>query len=212
MKTLNYSTVTLNDIETLFNIEKNYNREKFKDWFLQKEPIPQNEKEILFKLITKHRDKINYYTELELISKVIAPILNMVDFEIKEKHIRDFYETPLKYIYKDVLFNGRCDFVVAKGYDAPIKPYFFIQEFKQSSSSYPEEQLLAEMIVATSINENNFIRGAYIIGSVWSFVILEKHPNSSYTYFISKKYDSMENEDLEQIYHNLQFVKQEISI
>ena len=127
----------------------------------------------LKKLINRHIGIINYYTELELVSKFIAPILNRIDFTIKEKHIRDWYEVPLKYETEMYSFNGRCDFVVAKGHDEPINPYFFIQKFKQASAAFPEDQLLAEMIVSLKINETNSIKGTYIIGSVWTFVILE---------------------------------------
>jgi hypothetical protein len=129
---------------------------------------------------------------------------------MKDKAIRDFYEVQLKFEYKDILFSGRCDFVVAKGYDLPINPYFFIQEFKQTSSSFPEYQLLAEMIVSTIINKSNIIKGAYIVGSLWSFVILKIDTNGKYNYFVSKKYDTMDIEDLKQIYKNLQIVKREI--
>lgn len=107
-------------------------------------------------------------------------------------------------------FSGRCGFVVAKGYDEPTNPYFFIQEFKQTSASFPEDQLLAEMIVALKINSNKIIKGAYIIGSSWNFVILKELENDKYRYYISKKYDAMDSDDLRQIYKNLQIVKREI--
>ena len=210
MKTLNYSTLTLNDLEEIFDIKREQNKKIFDKWFLQKYNISEEENLFLKKLVNRHFDKIINYTELELISKFIAPILNMVDFELKDKKIRDWYEVPLKYEYKNIVFNGRCDYVVARGYDNPINPYFFIQEFKQASSSFPEYQLIAEMIVSTLINKTKTIKGAYIVGSVWTFVILEKIKEDNYRYFISKKYDSIDIDDLTKIYKNLQIVKQEI--
>jgi len=210
MKTLNYSTVTLNELEEFFDIEKINDKKAFENWFLGEYQISNEEQSFLEALIKKHSNKIVNYTELELISKFIAPILNKIDFEFEDAHIRDFYETALKYELDDVIFNGRCDYVVAKGYSSPIEPYFFIQEFKQSSASFPEDQLLAEMIIATYINDSNSIKGAYIMGSVWSFVILKKVADREYKYFISKKYDSMDIDDLRQIYKNLQIVKREI--
>ena len=210
MKTLNYSTITLNQLEEIFDIEKNYDRKIFDKWFFAEDKISEEDKIFLDFLLKKHINKIVNYTELELISKFIAPILNRIDFELEDADIRDFYETPLKYRIEDITFNGRCDYVVAKGYSSPIEPYFFIQEFKQASASFPEEQLLAEMIVATYINNTTTIKGAYIMGYVWTFVFLEKIEDKKYKYHISKKYDATDSDDLYQIYKNLQVVKREI--
>ena len=210
MKTFNYSSITLNKLEEIFNIEKNYSKKEFSHWFKKTYKLSKEDNFFMERLISRHIGIINYYTELELVSKFVAPILNRIDFTIKEKHIRDWYEVPLKYETETYSFNGRCDFVVAKGYDEPINPYFFIQEFKQASAAFPEDQLLAEMIVALKINDTNSIKGTYIIGSVWTFVILEQLSKDQYRYFISKKYDAIEFEDLQQIYQNLQYVKQEL--
>ena len=109
------------------------------------------------------------------------------------------------------IFNGKCDFVVAKGYDKPINPYFFIQEFKQTTSSFPEYQLLSEMIVAILLNNSDQIKGAFIIGSIWVFMILNQLDNNKYQYCLSKKYDAIELDDLKQIYQNLQQIKTELS-
>ncbi len=210
MKTLTYSTITLNQLEELFDIDKVYTKEKFNDWFDAKYKTLQDDTQFLESLLNRHIGIINYYSELELISKFIAPILNRVDFTLKEKNIRDWYETSLKYESKEYTFSGRCDFVVAKGYDEPTDPYFFIQEFKQTSASFPEDQLLAELIVALKLNNSTIIKGAYIIGSLWNFVILEKIVDKKYRYYVSKKYDAMDSDDLQQIYKNLQIVKREI--
>ncbi len=210
MKTYNYSTITLNKLEEIFDIEKKYDRAVFDNWFGEKNLLTKEDVLYLQMLRVKNIQHIDNYTELELISKFVAPILNRVDFEIKEKHIRDWYEIPLKYESEKYTFNGRCDFVVAKGYDHPISPYFFIQEFKQTSSTFPEYQLLAEMIVAIEINRSVSIKGAYIIGSIWVFVIVEKHQKDQYYYTLSKKYDAMEIDDLKNIYHFLQNVKKEL--
>jgi len=209
MKTINYSSATFNDLEKVFDIERKKGKEFFSEWFFEKYAICEDEMIFLKKLIDKHSDKINNYTELELISKFIAPILNMIDFELKGKAIRDFYEASLKVENHQVSFNGRCDFVVASGYDLPVKPYFFIQEFKQASGNLPENQLLAEMLSAIILNGSDTIKGAYIMGTIWNFTILEKK-NDRYIYYTSKSLDSLDIDDLKQIYTNLQIVKREI--
>lgn len=210
MKTFHYSSITLNELEEIFDIEKVQDRTIFNEWFNQKYEFLSTENMFLEKLISKNAIHINDYTELELISKFIAPILNQVDFEIKEKQIRDWYEASLKYETEHFSFNGRCDFVVAKGYDKPINPYFFIQEFKQSSASFPEYQLLAELIVATLINDSRQIKGAFVIGSMWVFMVLKKLDGNKYQYSLSKKYDAIELAELKDIYNFLQNIKKQL--
>jgi hypothetical protein len=66
---------------------------------------------------------------------------------------------------------------------------------------------LAELLVATEKNKTNIMRGCYIIGRSWFFVILEKIIENQFEYVVSKSFDSLDLEDLKQIYVVLQAVK-----
>jgi len=210
MITFNYSSVTIDDLKKTFIIEKKYKKEFFNDWFLKDYKFTNDDNNMLQNLIDEHIDILNYYTELELISKVIAPILNKVKFRIREKNIRDWYEATLNYQDENISIGGRCDFVVAKGDSILTNPYFFIQEFKRDSGGFPQDQLLAEMITAIKLNNNDIIKGAYVMGQSWIFTILQKVKKNSYRYHISKRYDSMDIDDLKEIYKILQNLKQEL--
>jgi hypothetical protein len=74
----------------------------------------------------------------------------------------------------------------------------------------PEPQLLAELISAIELNSWKSIKGAYIVGAIWNFVILEKIGKNRYQYFISKNFDSSDINGLQSIYKNLLFIKKEI--
>ena len=63
---------------------------------------------------------------------------------------------------------------------------------------------------AIELNDWKFIKGAYIIGGIWHFAILEKLDIGKYQYFISQNFDSTKIGDLTLIYKNLLFVKNEI--
>lgn len=69
---------------------------------------------------------------------------------------------------------------------------------------------LNELISAIELNDFSTIRGAFIIGAIWNFVILEKIGEGKYQYFVNKLFNSTNIEDLKVIYRNLQFVKMEI--
>ena len=63
------------------------------------------------------------------------------------------------------------------------------------------------MLVAMTLNNTKIIRGNFIVGRVWSFIILEKLENDNYEYYVSKPFDCLNFDDLKQIYINLQAVK-----
>ncbi len=105
--------------------------------------------------------------------------------------------------------NGEPDFVVATGIEEPKTPYFFLQEYKKSvnPTGNPEFQVLATMLTAMTLNNTNEIKGGFIIGRTWTFIILEKLENDNYEYFVSDGFDCLRFSDLKQIYINLQAVK-----
>jgi hypothetical protein len=154
---------------------------------------------------------IETYSEEDLKVNFLVPILNKIRFKSYDKKIRDFYELPMIYKTSQFILNGTVDFVVSEGLVESKKPYFFIQEFKKSEEyGNPRPQLLAELISAVELNDWRLIKGAYIIGEIWHFVILEKLARHQYQYFISPIFDSTRIEDLKAIYKNRLFVKNEI--
>lgn len=139
------------------------------------------------------------------------PISNKIKFKSYDKKIRDFYELPMSYVTEKFILNGTADFVVSEGLVESKKSYFFIQEFKRNEDyGNPRPQLLAELITAVELNDWRFIKGAYITGGNWHFVILEKLALHKYQYFISQQFDATKIEGLKNIYKNLLFVKNEI--
>lgn len=144
--------------------------------------------------------------EEDLKMKFLSPILNQVDFLTDKFH--DWYDANLSGIVNGVEIKGFAGIMIASGTRSPRKPYFFIQEFKPSMPDRtPEVQLLAELLVTIEKNKTTLVRGAYIIGQYWKFVILEKIGENDFQYFVSSSFDSLDIADLKQIYVILQAVK-----
>lgn len=207
-KQLSFSRIKfdeLNQVVPLVGIPDIYDT-KFQEWFSYPYVLNETELPFLEKLLSRHKLYVSTYSEEELKAKIIIPILNSVDFRFGT--INDWYERPLKAIINGVEVGGYVDFMVATGIKEPQRPYFFIQEFKKSKAEIdPEDQLLAELLVAIELNQTTIMRGAYIIGKAWNFVILEKQLNGQYEYYVSKIFDSTWLDDLKQIYISLQAVK-----
>jgi hypothetical protein len=209
--TYSFSQITFQLLRNLVDIKPKINPNKFHDWFNHKILIEQSDVVFLEKLLSENTFYLNHYPEEDLKIKFISPILSRIHFTDFDKEICDFYDRSLSYKTEKFILNGRTDFMVAKGYFYPEIPYFFIQEFKPSTdANNPQPQLLAELIAAVELNQLTSIKGAFIIGAIWNFVILEKLNTDKYQYFVSKNYNGADLTDLQEIYKNLLSIKQEI--
>ncbi len=209
--TYQYSKIRDTELKKLFEIKQKLNDHVFDEWFLNPIEIVNEVEVFLTDLIAENKPLIERYNEEDLKVYYIIPLLNKINFRLKDKEIRGFYELPMSYVTEKFILNGTVDFVVSEGLFESQKPYFFIQEFKRHEEyGNPRPQLLAELITAVELNDWQFIKGAYITGENWHFVILEKLERHKYQYFISQQFDSIKIEDLIAIYKNLLFVKHEI--
>ncbi len=208
-KTYNFSKIRLLDLKKIVDIRLGSRHDhvhKFDEWFTSLYLLSDKELVFLENLIQKHKFLLPSYSEEKLKVKFIGVILNEVDFA--NDKIQDWYDSSLSGILNGVIIKGLTDFMIAKGDVEPENSYFFIQEFKPSVPDHnPSHQLLAEMLVAIEKNQNNILRGGYIIGQFWNFVILEKIGENKFEYFVSEAFDSLKINDLKQIYINLQVVK-----
>jgi hypothetical protein len=206
-----FSKIKFRDLKSLVYLKRKLNNENiFYDWFNFDYNLNDDEIYFLETLLKKELPYIHIYKEENLKVKFITPILNKINFVINDE-IRDFYNEKITYESDEFIFSGETDFVFAKGIEESEKPYFFIQEFKKSKeNSDPEPQLLSELISAVELNSWDSIKGAYIVGAIWNFVILERIEKHKYQYYVSTNFDSTKIEDLKDIYKNLQCVKNEI--
>jgi hypothetical protein len=211
IKKYSFSNITFNELDALLDIDKKITTNQFNNWFDFNFDFNHNTILFLETLINKNISLIKDYSEEDLKINFIAPILNHVEFKDFENDFRDYYELPLKYETDKFILSGTTDFVVSKGLLKSKKPYFFIQEFKKNQTNgYPEPQLIAELISAIELNNETNMKGAYIVGAIWNFVILEKIDTNKYQYFVSSNFDCTKIDDLKDIYKNLVFIKNEI--
>jgi hypothetical protein len=204
-----FSKIKMRDLESILTISRKIDHNIFKEWFDSEVEISDKTDNFLENLLNREKDYIPIYDEEDLKMRFLSPFLIHIDFRVNG--FRDFYHEQITYKTDKFILNGKADFVFANGFENSEKPYFFIQEFKRAEEfSNPRPQLLAEMVAGLEISEVQTFRGAYIIGAIWNFVILEKIGENSYQYFVSENFDSSKIEDLKAIYRNLVFVKNEV--
>ncbi len=204
---LNFGKITLQDLQSFVKISEVDDAKAFEKWFSFDYELNSQEKLFIQELQETNKPRIDYYLEEELKAKMIIPMTNQIKFH-KSNKANDWYERSLEAVINEVLLTGNPDFMVAGGVEAPEKPYFFIQEYKQTLGSiHPKNPLLAEMMVAMEHNKETEMKGAFIIGRSWCFVILKKIALHEYIYHISYDFSVFKMHELEGIYKNLQYIK-----
>ena len=206
-----FSSIKDKDLKRLVDIEESLDRTAFDEWFSYKVTLDESIILFLEALIRDNELLIRSYKEEDLKIYFISPLLNSINFKSFKYKVRGFYEAKIAYSTEKFSFSGTTDFLVSNGLLESKQPLFFIQEFKKSEEfSNPRPQLLAELISGVELNNWRLIKGAYIVGSIWNFVILEKLDKDKYQYFISQNFDSTKIGDLQDIYRHLLFIKNEI--
>ena len=205
--TITFINATYKKLSQIANIKKIVNRKKFDAWFNYKYKISESEDKFIKYLIEKNQLYLFTYNENKLIVKFIAPLINKIDFDTDK--YTDWYGSEISCETGDYILQGKPDLMVATGIDVPATPYFFLQEYKRAvnPTGNPEYQVLAAMLASLFLNDTKIIRGSYVVGQIWKFVILEKLEDNNYEYFVSDAFDCLQFNDLIQIYINLQAVK-----
>jgi hypothetical protein len=210
-KYFSFSKITIEKLREFFELEQNLDNSIFNNWFDNDILLKQEVEEFLQDLLNKESIVLNLYNEEDLKMYFLSQIFNHINFKDINLKFRFFSEENLTYETDEFILNGTPDFLIAKGLDRPQKPYFFIQEFKrEKGTSDPEYQLLAELISAVELNNTTIMKGCYIKGAIWRFIILERLDKHKYQYFVSYNFDSTKIEDLKNIYKNLLFIKNEV--
>jgi hypothetical protein len=208
---LPFSKIEYRHLEELVDITEIIDYTVFDDWFnFNYTPNPEEEN-FLQELGDDNIRFLDSYSEEELKAQFIIPLINKIKFF--HNGVRGWYERPLKGIINGKLLHGKTDYMVARGIETPKHPYFFIQEYKKElGDRHPKNQLLAEMMVAMQLNQENLMRGAFVISRLWNFVILKKISDNKYEYFRSPDLNVLKIQELKQIYINLQAIKDMFSV
>lgn len=169
---------TREDVEITFGIQRNDNVALLQNWLLSSYSIPDSELSNLRQLQEGLRQDIDLYNEDELKFFFISQVINLIKF--KTPIYRAFTQRPIEFTtltadHQPITVGGIVELMVATGRQTPKKPFFFLQEFKQSlkRNNDPLGQLLIAMLAAQVQNQDDkAIYGCYVLGEKWHFVVL----------------------------------------
>lgn len=119
----NFSEIDYDILKKITGIRLVKDRSIFNEWFNFSYKITENDNDFFEKLIKAHEYNIRYYSESQLLSFFISPLLNKVYFF--SENFRSWYEYKISGIVNNYELKGQVDFMVASGDLKPEKPYFF---------------------------------------------------------------------------------------
>lgn len=170
----NFEQWETQDIEIALNFKQIWESDLLDEWLSAQTEFNAIERQQIEKVRKRILQFADYWNEDELKLQAISIILDIVDYQITDYNI--FSQRYLSSKINEIEIGGRVDFMLAKGRQKPITPYFFIHEYKQErkGTSDPKGQLLAELAVAQVCNDYKFpMYGCYVIGRNWFFMILK---------------------------------------
>ena len=164
------------EVENEFGLKRKSMDATFLTSFLSNIPsISKDEKEKIDLLQSQLRIMVEAWNEYDMSILFIGPIFNII--QSTHRVYRTFFNHSLKTVINSKEIAGRVDGMLAKGWQIPEKPLFFMQEYKSESgpNGDPLGQLLVEMVAAQALNNEpeQALYGCYIIGRNWFFIVLE---------------------------------------
>ncbi len=205
MKAVTFKDWDLDRLDDAFGLTQIWQSNVLAQWEQTVQPIDAFEAKTLHNLQQSLIRGGRAWNEVELENKFISPVIMTAN--IDDEQMGYFLERPLKSTIGDYELSGIVDGLIATGIRNPHTPYFCLHEYKRSveNQGTPDAQVLAAMLVASEINNNQHpIYGLFIVGLVWNFIVLEGNQ-----YCISQSYNA-DADDLLTIFKMLKTLKQQI--
>ncbi len=161
-------------LDKTFGLHEVAEHPALKDWSERPADISDFERQHLLMLRRKLRLNVHDWNETELGYNFIGPLMVLVDYTSEKFNF--FAQRDFKGTVDGIEIGGRPDGMIASGFREPEKPYFCFQEYKKERDPEgdPAAQALAAMLTAQELNEHRHpIYGAYVRGSLWSFMTLQ---------------------------------------
>ncbi len=203
MTTRTFGTFTFEEVEEAFGIEKEASLPLLEEWLSAISEIDDIYKFMLNRLKNHLLEEVLNWNEDELKMFFIGPLIELA--KVQTKDFKPFTQRTLEVTINETKITGKVDFMIAKGKRTAKPPYFCIHEYKQEADTSDDAlgQLLITMVAAQMLNDNKFpMLGAYIVGRIWFFVILDDKQ-----YAVSNAYNASD-EDIFQIFAILQKSKE----
>lgn len=191
MQKYTFKDFSITKLKKYFYLNQADNLLSLQNWLAVQYDTTPLEKAIIETYQANLMENVDAWNEQELALNFIGPIIALAGFG-REKYFNAFSERVLTTTFENMEISGKVDGMIATGKEEPENPFFCLQEYKRETDpdGDPKAQVLAAMLVAQKLNENQEpIYGAYIKGRNWFFLTLEEK-----NYSISPQFDATQND------------------
>jgi hypothetical protein len=203
-----FHQLRIDKVLTTFHIQKKHNCIHLDNLLSATTTLSDFEENTLDLAIQRYLRLGQGWNEEELKMHFISPVIGVADPNI-EFICKTFFERPLSGVINQYELNVVTDCMIASYNESgnPVKPYFFLQEFKQAQRfgrTDPEGQMLAAMLLAQQMNANEKpMYGCYVIERHWYFTTL-----IGLDYCVSPSFDATKKPELLRIVFILRKIKE----
>lgn len=198
IKRKSFDDWTTQEVRLTFNLKQTVSSELLTKWLDAVHPLNPHQIEFLQEKKELLKRFYRSWNEDELKFQFIAHIVEMA--RLRGDNFGTFSQRKLTATIDNITLFGRPEVMIATGQEDPLKPYFFIHEYKPSKrADEPLGQVLAAMVAAQYLNDDGKpLLGCIVLGSIWQFVVLENK-----TYTLSDNYDATQFDELSAIHSAL---------
>jgi hypothetical protein len=198
VKRKSFDDWTTQEVRLTFNLKQTNQSQLLSEWLASIHTLTLHQSEFLEEKRALLERFFRYWNEDELKFQFIAHIVEMA--RLRGENFGTFSQRKLSAIVNNILLFGRPEVMIASGQEDPLKPFFFIHEYKPSKrADEPLGQVLSAMVAAQFLNaDERPLLGCFVLGSIWQFVVLENK-----TYTVSRNFDATQFDDLSAIYSAL---------
>jgi len=195
VESYSFGDCKLTMLDRLFGLRQTFSSLILDQWLETEILLNEDEKRSLENLQALLKLNVQGWNEQELSLHFIGPLFSLISFT--EPYAFNLFaqrkiESVIDGVKGKVKLSGEPDGMIATGYREPEVPMFAFSEYKRriDPDGDPAGQALAAMLTGQSLNDNQYpVYGAYVIGSVWHFMILE---GNHYTF--SGEYSALDDE------------------
>lgn len=214
-----FSSWTRDELLNYFGTKPKKQCDVLDAWLAMDEVVSPLELQVLSIFRQKAEVLMDTWKEADLRDNFLGPVISLANLYSEELHYTTFSESYISTTYRSIPLKGNVEWMVAMGFENPRTPLFFIHEYKPSfGGNDARGQLLSGMMAAQALNENprdKFqpyrwievekdmpVYGCSIVGQLWWFGVLQGNE-----YCFSKAYDSVDKNELIQIFKILKAQK-----
>jgi len=183
-QTIRASDISLNHLETQFNLQLAVDDQFFSEWRTVQPEITDLDKQVMDQVKASYFNLVKYPPLLEDTVKmaVLGPVLNFAGFYLYPLHTKSEYSVKISNRDGDMIVEGKIDVLV-------LKDQFWVMVIESKQAAFSIEAGLAQILAYMLANENQEKPCFGMITTGGSFVFIKLVKGNTPEYALSRVFE-----------------------